>query len=131
MVLKTARERWRIKIGKIIEAAIAIAVEIEIIMYQDEEKGVAVIARKEGIIVTINIPIQDMITVIDVIETIDEKIEEKINIIEGIEMKMITSEMIDDINEDVQDHDQEKIRNTITTMVSTNTLVGGIGNDLL
>ena len=74
MVLKTARERWRIKIGKIREAAIA--VEIEIIMYQDEEKGVAVIARKEGIIVTINIPIQDMITVIDVIETIDEKIKE-------------------------------------------------------
>ena len=129
MVLKAAREKWRIKTGKTTEAAIA--VEIEIIMYQDEEKGVAVIARKEGIIVTINIPIQDMITVIDVIETIDEKIKEKINIIEGIEMKMITSEMIDDINEDVQDHDQEKIRNTITTMVSTNTLVGGIGNDLL
>ena len=129
MVLKATREMKKIKTGKITEAAIA--VEIEIIMYQDEEKGVAVIARKEGINVTINIPIQDMITVIDVIETIDEKIEEKINIIEGIEMKMITSEMIDDINEDVQDHDQERIRKTTITMVSTNTLGRGTGTDLL
>ena len=129
MVRKATRERKKIKTGKITEAAIA--VEIEIIMYQDEEKGVAVIARKEGINVTINIPIQDMITVIDVIETIGEMIEEMINIIEGIEIKMIMSKMIDDINEDVQDHDQERIRNTIITMVSTNILEGGTGTDLL